>query len=141
MNGHTLHNVLNMKQRVQNLNTTGIINEECSTYIHMYMNVKVHERAVHRQAHTHTHTHTDAFITNNLSQQQRCYKAAAGHLRHSAVQSTTAIWRPAFRRTILKSRGKHLNIKEQVTNLQFRTVQAVSIISLYFSTAVVLQGY
>ena len=47
MNGHTLHNVLNMKQRVQNLNTTGIINEECSTYIHMYMNVKVYERALH----------------------------------------------------------------------------------------------
>ena len=47
MNGHTLHNVLNMKQRLQNLNTTGIINEECSTYIHTYMNVKVHERALH----------------------------------------------------------------------------------------------
>ena len=57
----------------------------------------------------HTHTHTDAFITNNPSQQQRCYKAAAGHLRHTAAQSTTAIWRPAFHRhwrTILKSRGK-----------------------------------
>ena len=76
-------------------------------YIHTYMNVKVHVRAVHRQA--HTHTHTDAFITNNPSQQQHCYKAAAGHLRHTAAQSTTAIWRPAFNRywrTIFKSRGK-----------------------------------
>ena len=55
------------------------------------------------------HTHTDAFITNNPSQQQQWYKAATGHLRHTAAQSTTAIWRPTFHRhwrTILKSTGK-----------------------------------
>ena len=137
MNRHTLHNVLNMKQRVQHLNTTGIINEECSTYVHAYMNMKVYERAVHRQA----HTHTDAFITSNPSQQQRCYKAAAGHQRYSGLPQFGGQHFTGIGGQFLRAEEKHLIIKEQVTNLQFRTVQVVCIISLYFSTAVVLQGY
>ena len=94
--------------------------------------------------HTHTHTHTDAFITNNPSQQQQWYKAAAGHLRHTAAQSTTAIWRPAFHRhwrTILKSTGKETHHQGTSYKPTVLYCASVSIISLYFSTAVVLQSY
>ena len=90
------------------------------------------------------HTHTDAFITNNPSQQQQWYKAATGHLRHTAAQSTTAIWRPTFHRhwrTILRSRGKASHHQGTRYKSTVSYCASVSIISLYFSTAVVLQSY
>ena len=89
------------------------------------------------------HTHANAFITNNPSQQQQLYKAAAGHLRHTQRHRVLPQFGDQHSTGTEFSRAeeKHLIIKEQVTNLQFRTVQAVSIISLYFSTAVVLQDY
>ena len=110
------------------------------TYIHTWMWKCMKGLYIDR----HMHTQRDAFITNNPSQQQQCYKAATGHLRHTTVQSTTAIWRLAFHRhwrTILKSRGKASHHQGKSYKPTVSYCASVSIISLYFSTAVVLQGY
>ena len=105
-----------MKQRVQHLNTTGTVNEECSTYIHTYMNVKVHERAVHRQAHTHTQMHSSQVTLLNSSSVTNLPQDTWGTQQHRVLLQFGGQHSTGTGGQFLRAEEKQLIIKEQVTS-------------------------